>query len=79
MEAVQVDLELDYASSEEDSKATAGHVVMAVKLAHDSLGDTCTRKKNRTVRLRGYIDSKEVLVLVDSSSAGTFINQELAS
>jgi hypothetical protein len=70
--------DLDYSSSEEDSEANGGRVVMAVKSA-DNFGTAHSDRKNRTLRFRGFIDSKEVLILLDSGSARTFISQEVAS
>lgn len=78
LDAVQLDADLDYSSSEEDSEANGGRVVMAVKSA-DNFGTAHSDRKNRTLRFRGFIDSKEVLILLDSGSARTFISQEVAS
>jgi hypothetical protein len=75
LEAVQDDPEHDYNSSEEDVERNPGQVVMAVKESVNSK----VPKKNRTLRLRGLIGSKEVLILLDSGSAGTFVSQELAT
>lgn len=78
LDAVQVEQESDYTSSEEDSEAQANQVVMAVKpadLPHSSSGQP---RRNRTLRLKGWIGSQEVLILLDSGSAGSFVSQELA-
>ncbi|CAD6236488.1 unnamed protein product [Miscanthus lutarioriparius] len=75
LEAVQVDPEPVYDSSEEDTEPNPGQVVMAVKQSVSS----GIPKKNRTLRLRGFIGNKEVLILLDSGSAGTFVSQELAA
>jgi hypothetical protein len=52
---------------------------MAVKPVEQLHPVSSASKKNRTLRLRGFIDSREVLILLDSGSAGTFISQEIAS
>jgi hypothetical protein len=36
------------------------------------------KRKNRTLRLQGFIGKQEILILLDSESAGTFISQEMA-
>lgn len=77
LEAVQVEPDEDYNSSEEDSEAQAGQVVMAVKPVASSIADL--KKRNRTLRLRGHIGSQEILILVDSGSAATFISTQVAS
>lgn len=76
LEAVQENSEPDYTSAEEDSEVAPGQVVMVVQ--HASVEYTSVRK-NRTLRLRGFIGKQEILILVDSGSAETFVSQELAS
>nr|TKW20553.1 hypothetical protein SEVIR_4G096201v2 [Setaria viridis] len=46
-----------------------------------ALGDISTAPivKRKTTRLQGFIGSQEVLILVDSGSIGSFINEELAA
>jgi len=78
VDAVQDDHEVDYNSSEEDSEAPAGQI-MAIKSANSAQTDSNGKRKNRTLRLTGFIEAKEVLILVDSGSAATFISQELAT
>jgi hypothetical protein len=34
--------------------------------------------KRRTMRLLGYVEGQEVLILVDSGSVGTFVREQLA-
>jgi hypothetical protein len=79
LEAVQIEPELDYSSSEEDSEANGGQVVMAVTPICPVQSAVGMSKKNRTLRLKGLVGSHEVLILVDSGSAGTFVSQELAN
>jgi hypothetical protein len=67
---------MDYDSAEEDTEALVGQV-MAVKPVSLPGSDGTNKRKNRTLRLIGFIESKEALILVDSGSAGTFISQEI--
>jgi hypothetical protein len=76
LDAMHVDPDPDYASSEEDSEASPGQVVMSVQQGSSMPNNV---KKNRTMRLRGFIGKQEVLILVDSGSARTFVSQELAA
>lgn len=76
LEAVQVEPDEDYNSSEEDFEAQADQVVMALKPATSSISEA--KKRNRTLRLKGHIGSQEILILVDSESATTFISTEVA-
>lgn len=53
-----------------------GQVVMYVQTQQDKLSG---HRKNRTLRFSGSIGQQQVLILLDSASAGTFISQEMAS
>lgn len=76
MDAVHIDQESDYDSSEEDSEASLGQVVKVVQQAEPAVE---SKNKNRTLRLRGFIGKQKVLILVDSGSARTFVSQDLAA
>ncbi|XP_066374840.1 uncharacterized protein [Miscanthus floridulus] len=76
MDAVHIDQEPDYDSSEEDSEASLGQVVMVIQQAEPAVE---SKNKNRTLRLRGFIGKQKVLILVDSGSARTFVSQDLAA
>jgi hypothetical protein len=79
VEAVHNDLDPDYSSSEEDTEAPAGQVVMAIQHQTEPAPITTTHKKNRTLRFRGFVGTQEVLILLDSGSAGTFVSPEIAA
>lgn len=79
IEAVHSESDPDYNSDDEDAKASVGQVVMSVSQTPSTLVLTGEKKKNRTLKLQGYIGKQEILILVDSGSAGNFINQELAN
>lgn len=71
MDVVQVESEPNYTSEEEDTEAPAGQVVMTIQQP------TMNIKKGKTLRFKGCIDQQEILILLDSSSLGTFISSEL--
>lgn len=79
MEAVQVDSDPDYLSSEEDVEATAGQVVMAIQQQSEAVPISNSKKKNRTLRFMCFAGTQEVLVLLDLGSAGTFVSTKVAS
>jgi len=58
-----------YSSSEDEPEPA---VVLAV--TSESLVNPC---KRRTMRFQGCVDNKEVTILVDSGSSGTFVSSEL--
>jgi len=66
LEPVQVEPDLDYTSTEEDSEVTAGQVAMTMQ---QTSSDVDVKRKNRTLRLRGFIGKHEALIQVDSGSA----------
>lgn len=72
LDAVQVDTEMDYSAGEDDPVPAAGQDVMAIQSPVIEGTTVKSQKKNRTLRLRGIINSHEVLILLDSGSAGTF-------
>lgn len=71
LDAVQMETETDYDSAEEDSEAVGGQVMAVQQTSQNT-------KKGRTLRFRGVIGQQEILILLDSGSAGTFITAELA-
>lgn len=79
MEAVHNDSDPNYSSSEEDTEAIARQVVMAIQQQADPTPASTPKKKNRTLRFRGFVGSQEVLILLDSGRAGTFVSPEVAS
>lgn len=79
LEVVQVETDLDYSSREEDSELHAGQVIMAIQSPAPGCSTVKSDKKNRTLRLRGIINSQDVLILLDSRSVGSFISQELVA
>lgn len=74
IDAVQADMDPDYDSAEDDTEESAGQIIMAVQQKTLDIG----KRRNRTLRFRGFIGKKEVLILLDSGSAGTFISKSLA-
>ena len=60
----------DCASSEEESEPA---VVLAV-----TPQASATPAKRRTMRLKGCLGNREVIILVDSGSSGTFVSTELS-
>jgi len=75
LELFQLDDSPDYTSSEEEET----HSVMAVQQSQPVVTSSAAQRKRRTMRFRGLISKIEVLILLDSGSAGTFVSPETAA
>lgn len=75
LELFQLDDSPDYPSSDEEDAQS----VMAVQPALPEVPPAAIPKRRKTMRFRGFIGKLEVLILLDSGSAGTFISQEVAA
>jgi hypothetical protein len=74
MELLQTDPVVDSDSSDAEEE-TSEDCVMAVQ---EDQPTTLRSLKRRTMRFRGYVGKQELLILLDSGSAGTFISEEVA-
>lgn len=75
-----MDSDPDYTSFEEDAEVSVGQVVMAMQPNSDhSSVSQALKKKNRTLRFKGFVGNQEVLILLDSRSAGTFVSLDIAA
>lgn len=73
LEMFQLDNSPDHDASDCDDSE---EIIMAMQ---DVQPDQNTKKKRRTMRFRGFIGKQEILILLDSGSAGTFVNDTVAS
>jgi hypothetical protein len=71
---MQSESDPDYTSAEEEAEATVGQVVISVSPVCATTSMSNEKRKNRTLRLQGFIGKQEILILLDSESAGTFIS-----
>ena len=75
LELFQLDDSPDYSSCEEEE----AHLVMVVQQSQPQDNPTAVRRKRKTMRFKGFVGKTEILILLDSSSAGTFITPETAA
>lgn len=71
----QLNVSHDDTSSTEDSDDE--HMVLVVQSTPSS--QSPQSKKKRTMRFNGFIGKQEILILLDSGNAGTFISSEVAN
>lgn len=61
---------------DDDLDDSTDEIIMAVK---EDQSDSVTTKKRRTIRFRGFIGKKEIIILLDSDSVNTFVSDTVVS